>query len=101
MAMSKFTVKKYELEYLERMYRVLEGEKEDVGQTWGKLDEMEQDRNYNPETKKWEPAFNEDGTPKMVNKTGLLPKSEEDYTEDDRARLKAIENLTKKLEGMM
>lgn len=101
MAITKFTVKKYELEYLEKMYRVLEMEQEDVKTTWGKLDEMEQDTQYNKETKSWEPKFDENGEPVMIHKRGLIPKPDDEYTDEDRAKLKAIENLTKKLEGMM
>ena len=101
MAVNKFMVKKAELELLEQMYNILEREKEDVAQMWGDLDEMEQATKYNRETGKSEPLFDDNGEPVMRPKRGMIQKPDDEYTDSDRAKLKAIENLIKKLEGMM
>ena len=83
------------------MYRVLEREKEDVGQTWGKTGNKVQSRKWDNEANEWKYLEDDDGNPIMEDEHGTIPKPEDEYTDMDRAKLKAIENLTKKLEGMM
>ena len=101
MAANKFMVKKAELDLLEQMYRILEREKEDVAQTWGKTGNKVQSKKWDRENDKWIYLEDDDGNPIMEDECGSIPKPEDEYTDNDRAKLKAIENLTKKLEGMM
>ena len=101
MAANKFMVKKAELDLLEQMYHILEREKEDVAQTWGKTGNKVQSKKWDRENDKWIYLEDDDGNPIMEDECGPIPKPEDAYTDYDRAKLKAIENLTKKLEGMM
>ena len=92
-----FTQKKIRLEYLEDLYRLLEDREQSLNSEWAPTGEQEPAWDYKNDCAKTD----EDGNTIMRDKYGYRPKTEEEYSEEDMARLSILADIKKQLEKMM
>ena len=81
---NKFELKKWKLEEFGEIYNWLEERIKDHSFTYGQTDELEQDRQWNSETKEMELAWEDEEktVPKMVKKWGRIEIPDDELTEE-------------------
>lgn len=94
---NKFRKKLLEVEYLEKMFNLLESEEKDVCTDYRPTGEKEQDRNWRTNELK----FDENGDPVMRDIYNYVTVDESELTDDARDRLRIIRDLKVKLEKLL
>ena len=94
--------KKLTLEVLEDLFRVLDEKENDTNRTWGYTGKMIPKQKWNDETRKYEDVIDEEtGEVIMREEYDYMPKKKDEYTDEDKAMLKAIENIKSTLEKLI
>lgn len=97
--LNRFEVKQYEMHYLSEVYKTLERELEYVREDYRPIrdtDVQETDRDGNL---KWQD--DEHTIPIMKKEWGTVTKTDDELTDEDKAKIAAIQNVMEKLEKMI
>lgn len=101
--LNKFMATKIKAEILEGMYSDLEYKLKDATRYWGKTGEQKQKEQYNKETGEYDPCFDDNGDPIMIDVYDDIEYTDEELADYPEvvAKIEVIKQLMKELEKML
>lgn len=100
---NKFQIKQWEVEELGRLYSTLEERYKDLAEEYRQLDEMEQRKEWNSETRDYELVWEdeEQTIPKMTHKWGYVTLTDDELSEERRVKRDLCEKLMAYIEKQL
>ena len=88
---NKFETKRWQLEQYGEIYAWLEEQINSLSRDYRRLDEMEQDTRWNTTTKEYELLWEDEEKtiPKMINKWGYVDLTEDELSDEAKAKQEA------------
>lgn len=97
-ALNKFEVKQYEMQYLSEVYKKLECELEYIHEDYRPIRDTDVQATDRDGNLKWQD--DEHTIPIMEKEWGNVTKTDDELTDEDKAKIAAIQNVIAKLEKL-